>query len=1067
MSVQDKYRVLENAFPEMLQGIGALIQKAKIHNRFESVHLSTEELQLLQKAKELSEVAILERWGEQGDQDFKALCSTHFDIASQLPNDLKEEYVLYEYIKLISCAYLGENWHMARQFIKQKMDELTSIETKKSWNIRLLQKSFLALIYLIKKDNWKNVDRAVTIIEELRAEQADFEASFLSDQDGDVKPLASAELVSLYHFAKCIELVGTYVLNGRPLEVETQLKYHMGYSNEYASISQNITLELLLNYFEALAIKLIRNTIWYSTRGINTRVSAFNNHISEKADQGIFELLYPQREAILESELLNPAHNAIVVNLPTSSGKTLIAEYRILMALNQFAAEGGWVAYVVPTRALVNQIYIDLKRDLGPIGVKVEKVSGALDLDGFEEALLEQDLENPQDPQFDILVTTYEKLHLMIRQGYGTQDQRPLVLAVVDEAHNIEDEHRGLNLELLLTTIKNDCEQGNFLLMTPDVINSDEISKWLGGDRGKPIHLSLHWWQPNERVIGALKAEGSKRKYDIKLKTLLSNKGTFQVDEDILLAEIEEGPMPISQFFGGNGNKKKFSSLIATETLDINEPVVVLARYPGDTFDIAKFLYENTTNEFELDTEVELVRKYVQDEMGEKFPLVELLKKRIAVHSSVLPDEIKLLIEDLMGKGKLQALVATTTIAQGINFPISSVVISSHHYPARGFSKKMPVRDFWNLAGRVGRAGQNSLGWVGFALKNNEELSEIAQYVKTAADDLKSQLVNMINTALANPEIRFEQWLFRDPKWSGLLQYISHLYKQSDDLSELISQLEQKLQSTFGYNELNDAQKSYLKENFRNYALSITSRDAALADATGFSTISLRWLMSQLKDANLNIDDWRSEQLFSQQNQSMKKLVDMMLNTPEVRKEMEDAAPGGDPTDMSSLSWLIIDWVNGQSISYLASKYFSNLDQAKAIEKCSKALYRNIAHAATWGLAAMQKMSESGINWKELSEMNKRRLQNLPAMIHYGVNTDEAILLRKNSIPRSIATRLGELYHAEFGGEIFNQSSNEITEWIANLRNESWEEVKPTGSALTGSDYKKVWQKLTGMEDIS
>jgi len=1060
VSVQEKYRVLENAFPEMLEGIGTLIQKAKICNRFESLHLSSEEVQLLEKAKELSEVAILERWEEQ-DNDFKALCSTQFDIASQLPIDVGEEYLFYEYIKLLCCAYLGENWHMARQFIKQKMDELTAIEPNGNWNIRLLQKSFMALVYLIKKDNWEDVDRAVTTIEELRKEQKDFEASFLSEQNGNAKPLASAELVALYHFAKCVELAGKYVLNGRPTEVDTQLNYHLNYSKEYASLSGNITLELLLQYFEGLAKKLIRNTIWYSTKGINSRVSAFNKHISEKADQGIFELLYPQREAILKGELLNPALNTVVVNLPTSSGKTMIAEYRILMALNQFAAEGGWVTYVVPTRALVNQIYIDLKKDLGAIGVKVEKVSGALDLDGFEEALLEKDLKDPQHPQFDVLVTTYEKLHLMIRQGYGVQEQRPLVLAVVDEAHNIENQTRGLNLEFLLSTIKNDCEKGNFLLMTPDVINSDEIANWLGGDRGKPIHLSLHWWQPNERVIGALLADGSRRKYDIKLKTLLSNKGTFQVDDNIVLADIEEGPMPISKFYGGNGNKKKFSSLLASEILDIKEPSVILARNPGDTFDIARFIYEHSSNEFQEDEDVALVQKFIQDELGANFPLVELLEKRIAVHSSVLPDEIKLLIEDLMSKGKLQALVATTTIAQGINFPISSVIMSSHYYP---FGKEMPIRDFWNLAGRVGRAGQSSLGWVGFALKNDNEQSKIAEYVKKAADHLKSQLVSMINEALSDPDVRFEQWLFRDPKWSGLLQYISHLYKQSEDLSALITQLEQKLQSTFGYNDLNDTQKNYLRENVREYARKITPRDAALADETGFSTVSLRRMMVQLNEANFNEDDWKSSQLFSNQNQNMKKMVDMMLKTPEVQKAMKEAAPGGDPTDMTSLSRLIIDWVNGQGISYLANKYFSNLDKSKAIEKCSKALYRNIAHAATWGIAAMQKMSESGIDWDDLSEMDKRKLQNLPAMIHYGVNSDEAVLMRKNNIPRSIATRLGKLYGASHGEEIFNQSSTEITDWINNLNNQSWEDATPSNSVMTGVEYKKVWKKLTGIE---
>lgn len=86
--------------------------------------------------------------------------------------------------------------------------------------------------------------------------------------------------------------------------------------------------------------------------------------------------MYPQRESIIKGELLNPAHRAIVVNLPTSSGKTMIAEYRILQALNQFKIQRRWVACVMLTKALLNQILIQLHRDLGSIGIQVEKAGG-------------------------------------------------------------------------------------------------------------------------------------------------------------------------------------------------------------------------------------------------------------------------------------------------------------------------------------------------------------------------------------------------------------------------------------------------------------------------------------------------------------------------------------------------------------------------------------------------------------------------------------------------------------------------------------------------------------------
>lgn len=60
----------------------------------------------------------------------------------------------------------------------------------------------------------------------------------------------------------------------------------------------------------------------------------------------------------------------------------------------------------------------------------------------------------------------------------------------------------------------------------------------------------------------------------------------------------------------------------------------------------------------------------------------------------------------------------------------------------------MPVRDFWNLAGRVGRAGQGNMGWVGLAVRNNQDLLATSEYVTKASADLHSQLVNAIDNAL-------------------------------------------------------------------------------------------------------------------------------------------------------------------------------------------------------------------------------------------------------------------------------------------------------------------------------
>lgn len=1059
MSIELKYNHLEQAYPDMLTGIGALIQKGKLSSRFESVELTEDEIQQLEKAKELCELRIIELWDNRDSQPFKALCASYFDIASQLSISTGSEYYIYEQFKLIAFGYLGEHWHFVRQYLKSNAEQIENLEAKNDWNKRLLTLCFKAMVGLVIKENWKDIGQSVQLINQLREEQNDFESNFLDQVNEESRPYGAAELVALYHFAKSIDVLGNYLIEGRPVEPETQLHYHLNLSREFAQKSGNISLRLMFQFFEALAVKMLRNTIWYTTSGVNHWVTEFNQFITRKETKGVFELLYPQRESIRTGQLLNPAHKAIVVNLPTSSGKTMIAEYRILQALNEFKERGGWVAYVAPTKSLVNQVFIQLKKDFSELGLVVEKASGAIELDGFEQHLIE---DNGDQTEFDVLVTTYEKLNLLVRQGLGTSDGRPMVLTIVDEAHNIEDQTRGLNLEFLLTTIKNDCREANFLLMTPDISNSPDVVDWLAGDRGNVINLELDWWQPNERVVGAIEVEGRGRNYDLNLKTLHTNKGSYEIGESIQLHRFTDADEPKSKFYGGNGSKKKVAEKMASQMLDIRSPIIVLARHPNETYEIAETLYKNAKTDFETDTDVDLLKRLVSSELGNDFPLVKLLDRRIAVHSSALPDEIRFLIEDLMTQeNKLQALVATTTIAQGINFPVSAVIMGSYNYP---FTGNMPVRDFWNLAGRVGRAGQDQMGWVGIALKNDQDLHPVTEYVKKASDDLLSQLVGAIDNALRHADENFERWLFVDERWSAILQYISHLRMQVQRQDEFLAQLEQKLQGTFGYRQLPQEKKAFLRSKIRGYASSLTKAEAKISDQTGFSTVSVRQMIGKLANSGITPQDWNKNQLFSEQNQSMQKLIGIMMNTYEIRKSIEELSPGDLVLDRTSIARLVIDWVNGRDIASIASRIYPGEESQKAIQKTTKALYKVVANAATWGLSALQQMPTSGSDWENLSDIEKKRMANLPAYLHYGVNTDEGVLMRKNNVPRSVANRLGELYNASVDGEIFSQPSSSVADWIGQQNVETWNEVRPARSKLSGEDYKKIWMKLNGIQ---
>lgn len=259
-------------------------------------------------------------------------------------------------------------------------------------------------------------------------------------------------------------------------------------------------MEILLRWLHASAEQMVNGSIWWVARTINSKATQFIKHLANQT-RPLLELLPPQKVAVKELGLLDPAKTAVVVDMPTSGGKTLLAQFKILQAINNFGETKGWIAYIAPTKALVAQITRNLRKNFSPIGIKVEKLSGAIEIDVLEEDLL-SDAES-----FDILVATPEKMQLVLRNH---KIDRPLSLLVMDEAHNIEDESRGLRIELLLATVKQHYQaKANFLLLMPYVENAKTLSRWLAHDRdaGLAISLSTSPWQPNERIVGLVKKQ--------------------------------------------------------------------------------------------------------------------------------------------------------------------------------------------------------------------------------------------------------------------------------------------------------------------------------------------------------------------------------------------------------------------------------------------------------------------------------------------------------------------------------------------------------------------------------
>ena len=303
--------------------------------------------------------------------------------------------------------------------------------------------------------------------------------------------------------------------------------------------------------------------------------------------------------------------------------------------------------------------------------------------------------------------------------------------------------------------------------------------------------------------------------------------------------------------------------------------------------------------------------------------------------------------------------------------------------------------------------------------------------------------------------------LYNEPEWSMFLQYISHMFKQSRDLSEFIARTEITLRRTYGYDQLSDENKKLLLNSVREYAAELNKGIATLADSTGLSPETIKSISREVRGSKLTKSDWKADSMFSSSPDSLRKLVGIMLRTPEIKKQLRDIKIRGQEIRHYTLSKLISAWVRGNDIPTISKTYFGS-DHHENISDCVSAIYGKLVLSAAWGLSAFQKLSQRELDFENLSEKEKKQLSNLPAMIYYGVNTDEAILMRKANVPRSISRNLGTELKSQFGDEVYTKTVDEASKWLVELPETRWQNAVPPKSDITGKDYKRIWQLLSG-----
>ena len=1022
---------------------------------------SEQDYAFIQRTAEALEMVILDLILDRYDEDdekvhtLKSCAADAFRLYRVIPRMEDPLQDAAQRLRMCSLAVLGDMGADAARLLRETPFPNLSLYAE-DWGKRTWATILDVWLRLIRKQGWADRDAILERVAFLRESQQEFEKNYLVSKNPIEAKAAALELIAFYHLAKAAEVFAQYITDGvvdGNYQIHQLLDAHFDRVLAVCEHTQLLELEPLTRLLAACSAQMVENSIWTVTRAVNSRVTQFVRSLVNRGrgDHALFDVLPPQRRTLAEKGLLGSSRRAVVVSLPTSSGKTLIAQFRILQALNQFEYERGWVAYLAPTRTLVNQVTRQFRRDFEPLNILVEQVSPALEVDNIEMRLLQG---QGKDQEFRVLVTTPEKMDLMLRQGWEEKIGRPLTLVVVDEAHNIQSVRRGLKLELLLATINKECQRAQFLLLTPFIANAREVARWLGGQNSDDVSLALDW-QPNDRVISIVQAEKgaplnqTSFDYTLKLETVHTTRKTLTVDNLLTLPTKKD----IARTYSKVTNQSTIAAVTA-QRLKERGPVIVMHARPDWVWSLAGKLKVDSNNKGIPSEKIKLVQAFLQLEFGTDFPLIDLLSYGIGVHHAGLSDDVRSLMEWLFEESELDYLVATTTIAQGVNFPVTGVVMASHQYPDKNQSVDMPPEDFWNIAGRAGRIGQGSLGVVALAASDNEHAEKLKKFINKQSGDLNSALIKMANEAqdyLAN----LGGIVYRYPEWSSFLQYLAHTYRQMGKPESFINQVEQVLRGTLGFEKLrfqNPSLANKLLLGIQDYAdyMKGPNQPLKLVDSTGFSLQSINTVLTN--KGQIGSSSWNKDTLFSNNNQTLQEMMGVLLKVPELRDNLKDVTGGGSP-DGQKLALIIKDWVNGESVKDIAIRYFMNDgdDTTKAMTKCGQNLFGKLTQTASWGLGALLSITASDLPEEEFKSLN-----NLPSKVYYGVKEDSAITLRLLGIPRTASMKM-----AAAMTDVLDQPLPMIRKQLMDLPEDKWEQ---TLGEQAGRVYRKVWRVLEGLE---
>lgn len=433
----------------------------------------------------------------------------------------------------------------------------------------------------------------------------------------------------------------------------------------------------------------------------------------------------------------------LVVSLPTSAGKTRIAELCILRCL----AGGRRVVFVTPLRALSAQTETTLQRTFGPLGKTISALYGSIGVSGFDEDAIRER---------DIVVATPEKLDFALRNDPSLLDD--VGLLVFDEGHMIGLNEREVRYEVQIQRLlrRADAQQRRIVCLSailPDGDQLEDFAGWLRRDHpGGLIKLD---WRPTRLRFGEVVWASPSARLNLRVG-----------DERPWVQRFLTGAAPPDWIPPKRRRTRLFPDdqrelclATAWRLVDDGQTVLIFCpkRRSVEPFaDVIVDLHERgalrsllEADPAVLDTAIALGTEW----LGADSAILKCLRLGVALHHGALPTAYRKEVERLLRDNVLKVTISSPTLAQGLNLSATAVVMHSLHR----FGERIEISEFKNVIGRAGRAYVDVEGLVLFPMFDNiarKRQNWEALINDLGARNMESGLVQLVAALLSRMRAR-------------------------------------------------------------------------------------------------------------------------------------------------------------------------------------------------------------------------------------------------------------------------------------------------------------------------